>query len=177
MTTKRQKLLKRVSRKKTTSRQSTDRRKRLITGGVIAIFLAITPFLFYLYKYAPADSNKWNSYFFTIESKGFLNVQYYAHALFTKITLAFITGLWFVTSRHWWRWAILIPFVMFLFQLIGVVNQNIEYIDEFDFWYALPIIIPTVLTLVWIGHELTKTIGDIDLREELEEELEQYDYD
>jgi len=169
--------LKKVLTKSNTSHQFTDRRKRLIVGGVIALLLAITPFLFYLYRHAPEDSNVWKTHFFTIESKGFLNVQYYAHALFTKITLVFITGLWFVTSRHWWRWAILVPFVMFLFQLIGVVNQNITYIDEFDFWYALPIIIPTVLTLIWIGHELKKTIGDIDLREELEEELEQYDYD
>lgn len=169
--------MKQVLTKTSTKYHQTDRRKRLITGGVIAVVLAITPFLFYLYKYAPDDSKIWETPFFTINSKGFSSAQGYIHALFTKITFVTITAMWFVTSRDWWKWAILVPLIMFLFQLLGVINYNIKYIDEFDFWFALPIIIPTVLTLVWIGNEINRTIGDIDLREELEEELEQYDYD
>ncbi len=157
--------------------RQTDRKKRLLIGGVIALVLAITPFLFYLYQYAPDNSPTWDTKLFTINSKGFSSAQSYVHALFTKITLVTITGLWFISSRDWWRWSILIPFIMFLFQLIGIVNYAHKYIDEFDFWYSLPIVIPTVLTLIWIGYEINKTIGDIDLREELEEELEQYETD
>ncbi len=169
--------MKKVSTKTNTKFRQTDRKKRLLIGGVIALLLAITPFLFYLYKYAPADSKIWETSLFTINSKGFSSAQAYIHALFTKITFVTITTLWFITSRHWWKWAILVPLIMFLFQLLGVINYNKKYIDEFDFWFSLPIVIPTVLTIVWIGRELNKTIGDIDLREELEEELEQYDYD
>ncbi len=167
--------MKEVSTNSNTKFHQTDRRRRLIIGGVIALFLAITPFLFYLYKYAPDDSKVWETSFFTVNSKGFSSAQAYIHALFSKITFVTITSLWFITSRHWWKWAILVPLIMFLFQLLGVINYNIGKIDEFDFWYALPIIIPTVLTLIWIGNEINKTIGDIDLREELEEELESYD--
>ena len=169
--------MKKASTKINIGFRQTDRKKRLFLGGVIALFLAITPFLFYLYKYAPSDSKVWDTPFFTINSNGFPSAQAYVHALFTKIIFLIITTLWFITSHHWWKWAILIPLIMFLFQLLGVINYNIKYIDEFDFWYSLPIIIPTVLTIIWIGNEINKTIGDIDLREELEEELEQYDYD
>ncbi len=63
---------------------------------------------------------------------------------------------------------------MFLFQLLGVLNQRISYMDEFDFWYSLIIIIPLTVFLIWISHELNKTIGDLDLKEEIEEELENY---
>lgn len=169
--------MKKVLTKQNTKFRQTDRKKRLLIGGVIALLLAITPFLFYLYQYAPDNSPTWDTKLFTINSKGFASAQSYVHALFTKIIFVVITALWFVTSRDWWKWAILIPLIMFMFQLLGVINYNIQYIDEFDFWYALPVIIPTVLTLIWIGNEINKTIGDIDLREELEEELEQYDYD
>lgn len=154
-----------------------DRRRRLFYGGVIAFILAITPFLFYLYRYAPDNSQVWETSVFTLNSRGFGSAQAYVHALFTKVTFVIITGLWFITANTWWRWAILVPFIMFLFQLLGVINYNTGYIDEFDFWYALPIIIPTVLTTVWIARELNRTMSDIDLREEIEEELEQYDYD
>lgn len=169
--------MKQVSLNQNTKFHQTDRKKRLIIGGVIALLLAITPFLFYLYKSAPDNARIWETPFFTINGKGFSSAQAYAHALFTKITFMIITGLWFLTSRDWWKWAILVPFIMFLFQLLGVINYNNQYLDEFDFMYSLPIVIPTVLTLVWIGHELNKTIGALDLKEELEEELEQYDYD
>ena len=177
MTKKRQKLLKRVLKKQNTKFHQTDRKKRLFIGGVIALLLAITPFLFYLYQYAPVDSKIWKTSLFTINSGGFSHAQAYVHALFTKITFIIITSLWFITSRDWWKWAILVPLIMFLFQLLGVINYSNKFIDEFDFWISLPIVIPTVLTLIWIGHGLKKTLGAIDLREEIEEELEQYDYD
>jgi amino acid transporter len=160
--------------KTNTKFRQTDRKKRLVIGGVIAFLLAITPFLFYLYKYAPDNSKVWETAFFTFESKGFSNAQNFIHALFTKITLVIITSLWFVTAKHWWKWAILIPLTMFLFQLLGVINFQKSYMDDFDFWYSLPIIMPIVVFLIWISHELNKTIGDLDLKDEIEEELESY---
>ncbi len=152
----------------------TGRKRQFFIGGVIALLLAITPFIFYLYKFAPDDSKVWETAIFTFESKGFSNVQNFIHALFTKITFIVITTLWFITSKDWWKWAILIPLTMFLFQFLGVINYQISYIDDFDFWYALIIIAPILMFIIWIGYELNKTIGDIDLREEIEEELESY---
>lgn len=151
-----------------------DRKRRLIIGGVIAFLLAITPFLFYLYKYAPDNSKIWETTFFTIESKSFSNAQNFIHALFTKITLVIITSLWFITAKHWWKWAILIPLTMFLFQLLGVIDYHEDYFDNFDFWYSLIIIIPVIVFLIWISNELNKIIGDLDLKDEIEEELEKY---
>ena len=165
------------SRKKTTKSHQTDRKKRLLIGGVIAFLLAITPFLFYLYKYAPQDSKIWETQLFTINSGSFRNAQSFVHALFTKITFVIITALWFITSKDWWRWAILVPLMMFLFQLLGVINYQVSYIDEFDFWYSLPVIIPIIIFLIWISNELNKTIGDLDLKKEIEEELESYTKD
>lgn len=162
------------SEKTSTKFQSTDRKKRLIIGGVIATLLAMTPFLFYLYKYAPDNSKTWETVIFKFETKSFNNAQGFIHALFTKITFVIITSLWFITARHWWKWAILIPLAMFLFQLLSVVNYQEDYFDDFDFWYSLPVIIPIIIFLIWISHELNKTINDLDLKDEIEEELESY---
>ncbi|WP_299678267.1 hypothetical protein [uncultured Dokdonia sp.] len=160
--------------KQHTKSRQTDRKKRFIIGGVIAIILATTPLLFYLYTYAPNNAKVWETSFFTFESRGFNNVQSFIHALFTKITFVIITTLWFITSKDWWKWAILVPLIMFLFQLIGVVNYQIKYVDDFSFWYSLPIVMPVIVFLIWISRELNKTIGDLDLKDEIEEELENY---
>ena len=167
--------MKQKLKKRTTKFHQTDRKKRLIIGGVIAFLLAITPFLFYLYRYAPEESVVWQTKIGTIDSGGFGSVQSFIHALFTKITFVIITALWFITSRDWWKWAILIPFMMFLFQLLGVLNYKHSYVDEFDFWYALPFIVPIIVGVIWISHELKKIVGDLDLKDEIEGELKQYE--
>lgn len=149
-----------------------DRRTRLIGGVLLSIFLIATPFLFYLYKYAPVDTKQWDTFLGTVDSGGFSNVQSYLHALFTKITFVLLTGIWFLTSRNWWKYAILVPFTMFLFQLSGVINYKLKYIDEFDFWYSLPIILPILFFLIYISYVISKRTSDsTDLKSEVDEEI------
>lgn len=165
------------SKRNTTKSRQTDRKSRLIFGGVVAIILATTPFLFYLYKYAPADRAIWDTRLFSLDSGEFMNAQSFVHAIVTKLTFVLITTIWFLTSRDWWKWAILIPLIMFLFQFFGVINYQQSYVDKFDFWYALPVITPIIIVLIWISHELNRVVGDLDLKDEIEGELKQYEND
>ncbi|QIE60200.1 hypothetical protein G5B37_11705 [Rasiella rasia] len=132
-----------------------------------------TPFLFYIYKYAPSEEGvTWNTFIGVIEPGNFSNVQSYMHALFTKTTFVLLTTIWFVTSRNWWKYAILVPLTMFLFQLSGVINHQIQFIDEFDFWYSIPVIIPILLLLIFISYKISKRnkIAE-DLNEDAVEEV------
>lgn len=149
----------------------TDRKKDLLLGGVISLILISTPFLFYIYKYAPADQMRWDTYIGTFEAGQFSSVQVYFHALFTKVTFVILTGLWFLTSRSWWKYAILVPFTMFLFQLSGVINFQVKYMDEYDFWDALPFIFPIIFFLAFISHRLSTRKPKSSLDDEASEEI------
>ncbi len=149
----------------------TDRKKDLLKGGVISLILISTPFLFYIYKYAPADQTSWETFIGTFEAGQFSSVQVYFHALFTKVTFVILTGLWFMTSRSWWKYAILVPFTMFLFQLSGVIKFQVKYMDEYDFWDALPFILPIIFFLAFISHRLSKRSSRSTLNDEAEEEI------
>jgi hypothetical protein len=139
---------------------------------LLSLFLTATPFLFYIYKYAPADSKEWDTFFGSIHSGGFGSVQAYMHALFTKITFVSLTGIWFLTSNNWWKYAIMVPLTMFLFQLSGVINYKIQYIDEFDFWYSLPAILPILFFLIYISYRISKgSISSGDLKRDVDEEI------
>ncbi|MAN59451.1 MAG: hypothetical protein CMC08_06405 [Flavobacteriaceae bacterium] len=141
-------------------------------GVLFTIFLVTTPFLFYLYKFAPSDAPTWNTAIGEIDSGGFNNVQAYLHALVTKITFILLTGIWFLTAQSWWKYAILVPLTMFLFQLAGVLNYKFEYIDEFDFWYSLPIILPILILLMYISYIAGKKSNrSFELKQEVEEEI------
>ncbi len=149
----------------------TDRKKDLLKGGVLSIILISTPFLFYIYKYAPADDTTWDTWIGTFKSGAFSNVQTYMHALFTKLTFVILTGIWFLTSNKWWRYAILVPFTMFLFQLSGVISYKVKYMDEYDFWDALPFILPILFFLAFISHRLSIRKPKTTLDEEADEEI------
>ena len=144
----------------------------MLIGVGIAIILILSPFLFYLYRYAPHDSKEWKFLFFTIHSGGFNSVQIFIHALFTKFLYVLLTSIWFLTAKYWWRYAILVPLTMFLFQLSGVINFSIQYIDEYDFWYSLLIVIPVVIFLIWLSGKLRFYTTALDIREQINEELE-----
>jgi hypothetical protein len=159
------------STKTNTKFRQTDRKKNILTGVFLSLLLIATPFLFYIYKYAP-DAKEWDTIFGTIRSSGFLNVQSYMHAVFTKITFIMLTTIWFLTSNNWWKYAILVPLVMFLFQFLGVLNFELEYIDEFDFWYSLPIILPILFFLIYISFLISKNdSGSSDLMTEVDDEI------
>jgi len=133
-----------------------DRKKSITRGVAISLLLIATPFVFYLYKYAPSDTKEWDTIFGVIQSGEFNSVQAYLHALVTKITFVLLTTIWYLTSINWWKHAILVPFTMFLFQLSGVINFRMQYIDEYDFWYSLPFIIPILVFLIYISARVSK---------------------
>lgn len=93
------------------------------------------------------------------------------HALFTKIIFVLLTGIWFLTSQNWWKYAILIPFTTFLFQLSGVVNYKMRYIDEFDFWYSLPVVLPILFFLVYISYIVSKNSSEDELKHDVDREI------
>jgi hypothetical protein len=159
------------STKNNTKSRLTDRKVSFYTGVLISIILVLTPFVFYIYKYAPADSQVWETPLGTITANGFLSVQSFIHAAFTKITFVLLTGIWFLTAKNWWKHAILVPFTLFLFQLLGVINHELQYIDMFDFWYSLPLIIPILMFMIYISYRISKRQGLTITDSEVDEEI------
>lgn len=153
--------------------QTTDKKKSSIVSGVLLILILIaTPFLFYLYRIVPSEVTEWDTMLGTITTSGFNTVQGFIYTLFTKITFVILTGIWFLTSKNWWKYAILVPFSMFLFQLSGVINQDIQYIDEYDFWYSLPVVLPILFFLIYISIRLNKRSKEqYNLKDEVDEEI------
>ena len=60
---------------------------------------------------------------------------------------------------------------MFLFQLSGVINHKVQYNDEYDFWYSLPLVLPIVLFLIYISYRLSKSSSSSDLKQQADEEI------
>lgn len=156
---------------KTQHHRQTAKKPRFIIGVIIGIFLSVTPLIFYAYRLIPETTESISFLGFTIKAGAYGNINYYAYYFLTKMVFFSSFAIWFVTCRHWWRFALLVPLAMLVFQIVGIVNTSIDYIDEFDFWYSLPIVIPVLVLLIFISKKMNFYVQSLDLLDEINQEI------
>lgn len=137
----------------------------------MGIFLVAMPFLFYAYRFVPETLTQIELFGRNFNAGSYGNFHYYAYYFITKFVFFIAFFIWFVTCRHWWRMAILVPITMLLFQLLGVVNASINYLDEFDFWYSLPVVVPCLAALLLLDRKLRPLAQTLDLKDEIDKEI------
>ena len=145
--------------------------KFLLLGSIVAICIAFSPYIFYLYEIFPGGS-VWENSFFTYESKYYENVTTAAWTFLGKITPLFLLLIWFFTCKHWWYHVILVPIVMYGYQLIIAVYEDMNYtgygggvIDTNQLIYLAPVFI-VILSIVYLVRiKIFDRIYGIDLSE------------
>ncbi|MBT8266952.1 MAG: hypothetical protein KJO41_08205 [Bacteroidia bacterium] len=143
----------------------------MIVGSIIATLIAITPYIFYLYESVP-DVKVWNTFLFTYDSKYYESVQLVAWTLTGKIVPLLLLLLWFFTCRHWWYHALLVPIAMYIYQIIGYLNSENEFFDEFQLIYLLPIMAIVIPSIYLLRAKMFNKISEVSKSlEELEEEF------
>lgn len=141
----------------------------LLLGSIIAISIAFSPYIFYLYEIFP-DGPVWENSFFMYESKYYLNVTTAMWTYFGKITPLFLLLIWFFTCKHWWYHVILVPITMYTYQLIVAFYEDAymdpsRYMDTNQLIYLAPFFI-IILSLVYlIRVKIFDRIYGIDLSE------------
>lgn len=158
-------------------RINTDHRRdyRFLGGLLLFLFIATSPLSYYSYTLPKEDLKEWNFLFLNFKVGGdddFYSVQYYLHALYTKFFLVFFTSIAFLYIPLWWRWSLLAPLTMFLFQFFNVTNKNWHVFDEFSFTYSLIPIVPIIGLLIYSSIKINKKINKLDALDALDEEIE-----
>lgn len=161
------------STRKRDQSQHTDRsvNKSLVLGSLIATFIAISPYLFYLYESVP-DTQVWNTFLFTYDSTYWEDANYAMWILTGKIIPLLFLIIWFFTCRHWWYHAILVPIAMYTYQIFGFLNDDLKYLDEFQLLYLVPIMAIVIPSIYLIRARIFDKLNSIDKSmQELEDEL------
>ncbi len=157
------------------NKPSTGQRSRfLLVGSIIAIFIAFSPYLFYLYEIFP-NGPVWENSFFIYESKYYEDVMTAAWTYLGKITPLFLLLIWFFTCKHWWYHVILVPVCMYSIQLIIVFYEDafmeVNPMDTNQLVYLAPFFI-IILSIVYLVRvKIFDRIYGIDLSELEEREI------
>ncbi|MUP45553.1 hypothetical protein E0K83_07310 [Gramella sp. BOM4] len=152
------------------SKQSTgDSSRYLLLGSLIALSIAFSPYLFYLYEIFPSTP-VWENSFFTYESKYYEDVLTAAWTYLGKIVPLFLLLIWFFTCKHWWYHTILIPTGMYAFQLVVAFYEDV-YMDTSIFMdingliYLAPFFI-IILSIVYLVRiQIFDRVYGLDLSE------------
>jgi len=146
-----------------------DSSKYLLLGSIIALSIAFSPYLFYLYEIFPSGP-VWETSFFTYESVYYEDVLTAAWTYLGKITPLFLLFIWFFTCKHWWYHVILIPISMYSYQIIVTFYQDVYaetafIMDTDGLIYLAPFFI-IILSLVYlIRIKIFDRVYGIDLSE------------
>ena len=142
-----------------------------IIGSIIATVIASTPLLFSLHESVPAEP-VWDTFFGTYESGYWEDAQYAMWMYTGKILPLILILIWFFTCRHWWYHALLVPIIMYAFQIVSIYNGDAKTIDEGQFVVLLPVLVFVVPSIYLIRAKMFNKINDADKTlEELEEEF------
>ncbi|WP_430408335.1 hypothetical protein [Kordia sp.] len=154
------------------NKQSTERKSgSLVTGSIIAIIIAISPYIFYLYESFP-NEQVWETFLFTFKSK--YSLYDTAWVFFGKLVPLIFLILWFFTCRDWWYHVILIPIAMYSFQILALINEERD-IDETEIYWLIPIMMIIIPSVYLIRIKLfDKYVYGIDLKK-IDAELAEYE--
>jgi len=146
----------------------------LLTGSLIAISIAFSPYIFYLYEIFPSGP-VWETSLFTYRSLYYEDVLTAAWTYLGKIVPLLLLFIWFFTCKHWWYHVILVPIAMYGFQLIGTVYDDVylrtDYIDINQLIYLAPFFIIILSIVYLIRVKIFDRIYGLDLSELEETEI------
>jgi len=144
-------------------------RKRIIIESVVVLLIIASPFVFKFHEYLPEDEGVNTKFlWFEITPNGFDSVSTHIWFVLTKFIPLYLLFIWFLTCKHWWYHIILIPILMFTFQLFEVYYAPADsdaLVDSENLLWILPVCVVVIPFVYFIRLKLyDKHVHGIDLK-------------
>lgn len=137
---------------------------------VVCSCLMSMPFVFNLHEIVEEGALKYELLGFTIREYGFFDVRTMLWVLCTKLVVVTPLTLWFFTSRYWWKYFLLIPFVVYAVQIIEMFKP-VEAIDGSEFFLILPVIIAVLLVMTVVSLRIRRYLDLKDFYQVMESKI------
>jgi hypothetical protein len=148
-----------------------SRKISLYFGSIIILIIVCTPYLLYIHQNIPDDLTSYDTIFGTIRGGYYEVIVVYVYVFFSKFVPFLLLLIWFITCKHWWAHAILIPLSVYFIQMIDVVNDGNNYLDEVTFIYSVPILTIVIVIMYFIRSKMSVYIQAVDLKREMDDNM------
>jgi len=145
-------------------------KKRILIETTIAFFIVLAPFLSKVYEFFPETPTA-IILGIEIDARTWVDVQAFVWFIFQKIVPLYLIFIWFMTCKHWWYHVLLIPMIMYAFQIFEALFDQDGNIDTENLLWVLPVCVVIIPFVYFIRLKLyDKHVHGIDL-EAMDEEL------
>jgi len=148
-----------------------NKKTSLLISSIIILIIISTPYLLYIYKSFPIEIENWETPFWLIKGGYYGSARMFIHSFFTKFVPLLLLFIWFITNKHWWTHALIIPISVYLFQLIAVINDSELYLDEVEFIYTVPFLVLILVILYFVRSKISIYIQAVDLKKEMDQNM------
>ena len=140
-------------------------------NNCLGVIVLLIPILFYSNNLVPQGLKKTVVLGISIDDNGFQDINTYYWFLLLKLCIVIPLIIWFVTTKYWWKYAILSPIILFTYQLWEATLDTTD-LDSYGNIRILPLMI-FVLVFVLMLAKLTKYRAKItELYSEINRELD-----
>ncbi|MEO1013098.1 MAG: hypothetical protein AAFX53_17510 [Bacteroidota bacterium] len=139
---------------------------------LVIIGILLFSFLLYFVHYLfPSGLKTVDFYLFSLGSNGFVDISVFVWFMSLKLCVIIPLSVWFITSPYWWRYAILSPIALYVFQLWSGLRNQIA-IDEMEYIHSLPVILVVMAILFFLSYKIRLQSKILDLYGKLKDEIE-----
>ncbi len=117
----------------------------------IVVVLLLLPLLHRLSYNLPQGIREITILGHTVSSFGFQDLDAFFTYLFLKIYILVPLLFFFLATKRWWKYALLVPILLVVFQLKTAFNPHSEYLDTYEVVHALPLLISVLILLLFLS--------------------------
>jgi len=89
---------------------------------------------------------------FEISDYGFQNTVTFLWVLNYKISLLMMVSFCYFTQKQWWRYALLFPILLFVYEVRCILNPNWQTVSERELIEASPLLLGVLILLVFLSR-------------------------
>ncbi|MEM8509704.1 MAG: hypothetical protein AAF717_17865 [Bacteroidota bacterium] len=118
----------------------------------IALVLVSLPILDKISYFIPLGTLELNIWGYTLTARGFPDVYSLIACLFLKLFILIPLLLFFFETKRWWRYTLLPPILLAVFQIKTALNPNLEDVDAYEFLEASPFLFLILVLLLFLSN-------------------------
>ena len=127
---------------------------KYLNNPLPSAFFVVLTLIFFISSLLPSDDNL-TILGIEIGNYGFLSASTFLWYFLQKIVILGVLGIWFLTSKAWWKWAIFTPVIFYLYQLWDIFHGGVQ-IEETQNLITSPFVLIIITFIFFVSAIIHK---------------------
>ncbi len=122
------------------------------TDVIVFFLLLCLPFLDKLNENYTPRVSELLIFNYSFDSGGWQFIHTLFWFIIIKLNFLVPSMVLFFTVKKWWRYALLFPILLTIYQLKNGVDPNLEYVDKYEIFEAFPMLLGVLILLLFLSR-------------------------